>query len=57
MKTRKICSQVTEEIKTDAEAKSSVALDKMVVEMNLKDVKYEDRIQDASKPLYLKRYE
>ena len=57
MKARKVCSQVFEEIKTDIETEKSVALEKIAVKISLKDVNPEERIQEASKPLYLKRYE
>lgn len=57
MRTRKVCSQVFEEIKTDIETERSKALENIAVKISLKDINPEERIQEASKPLYLKRYE
>lgn len=58
MKEKKTNSQLLEEIKRNITAKeNNIALEKLQVKISLQDITLEERIQEASKPLYLKRYE
>ena len=51
-------SQVFEEIEKSFEAERSyVDPEEPTVKISLKDMTQEEKIQEASKPLYLKRYE
>jgi len=58
LKEKKTNSQLLEEIKRNITAKeNNIALEKLQVKISLQDITLEERIQEASKPLYLKRYE
>lgn len=58
MREKKTVPQVFEEIEQKLETeKSHIDLEKFTAKINLKDITQEMRIQEASKPLYLKRYE
>lgn len=58
MSVKKMSSQVFEEIEKNFEAKRSYVYPKEpTVKISLKDMTQEEKIQEASKPLYLKRYE
>lgn len=58
MKEKKTNSQLLEEIKRNITAKeNNIALEKLQVKISIQDITLEERIQEASKPLYLKRYE
>jgi hypothetical protein len=55
---KKASSQVFEEIEQKfATEKSHRDLEKLTVKISLKDLTQEMKIQEASKPLYLRRYE
>lgn len=58
MKGKKASVQVFEEIKQCLEAERTEAkLEKAVIKISLRDMTQRERMQEASKPLYLKRYE
>lgn len=58
MRGKKTSSQVFEGIEPIVEAeKSHGDMDKLTIKISLKDMTLEQKIQEASKPLYLKRYE
>lgn len=58
MRGKKTGLQVFKEIEQKLEAeKSCKDLEKLTVKISLKDTTHEWRMQEASKPLYLKRYE
>ncbi len=51
-------SQVFEKIEQNLEVeKDHVDLEKLPFKIRFKDITQEEKIQEASKPLYLKRYE
>jgi hypothetical protein len=55
---KKTSSQVFKEIEPIIEAeKSHKDLDKLTINISLKHMTLEQKIQEAAKPLYLKRYE
>jgi len=53
---KKSSSQLLEGIRNSFEAEKNSVLEKLV-KISLRDISQEERIQEASKPLYLKRYE
>ncbi len=58
MRGKKTSSQVFAEIDKDLKGEESPPdLEKLAIKISLKDMTLEERIQEASKPLYLKRYE
>ncbi|MFP3984801.1 MAG: hypothetical protein ACLFU9_02370 [Candidatus Bathyarchaeia archaeon] len=58
MKEKKASLQIFKEIERNLGAKNSdVVLEKLVVKISLNDMTTEEKIREASKPLYLKRYE
>ncbi len=58
MKKKKVKSQVLEEIEQHLETEKVVmGLEKLPVRISLRDMTLEERMQEASKPLYLKRSE
>lgn len=58
MSGKRMTSQVFEEIKGNPKAeKNHIDLEQLTAKMSLKDMTQEEKIQEASKPLYLKRYE
>jgi len=58
LREKKTNSQLLEEIKRNTTAEeNNVALEKLQVKISLQDITLEERIQEASKPLYLRRYE
>ena len=58
MSGKKTSTQVFEEIEQNLRAKENrVELEKLTVKISIKDLTQEEKIQEASKPLYLKRYE
>lgn len=57
MRAKKASSQVFADIESKLEIESNSCLEKLVVKMSLKDMTQAERMQEASKPLYLKRYE
>lgn len=57
MGAKKVSSQVFSDIESKLEIESHTCLDKLAVKISLKDMTQAERMQEASKPLYLKRYE
>jgi len=58
LKVKKRTAQVTEEIKQNLNVEENyVELEKLTVAISLKKMTLEEKIQEASKPLFLKRYE
>jgi hypothetical protein len=58
LREKKTNTQLLEEIKRNITAEeSNVALEKLQAKISLQDITLEEKIQEASKPLYLKRYE
>lgn len=58
MRGKKVGSQMLKEIKQSLEAeKDHVSLEKLEAKISIRDMTLEERVQEASKPLYLKRYE
>lgn len=50
-------SQILERVQKDLGEKSLADLEKFTIKISLKNLSREEKIQEASKPLYLKRYE
>lgn len=58
LREKKTSLQLFEEIKQETVVeKDHIALEKLPVKISLKNITLEEKIQEASKPLYLKRYE
>ena len=57
MRAKKVSSQMFSDIESKLEIDSHTFLEKLAVKISLKDMTQAERIQEASKPLYLKRYE
>ncbi|UCE95150.1 MAG: hypothetical protein JSV51_05275 [Candidatus Bathyarchaeota archaeon] len=50
-------SQILERVQKDLGEKNLADLEKFTIKISLKNLSREEKIQEASKPLYLKRYE
>lgn len=58
MSGKKTSSQVLEEIKQNIKAGNGhIDLEQLTVKISLRDMTQEERMQEASRPLYLRRYE
>jgi hypothetical protein len=56
LRRKKPNSELLEEIETDPTAQACEDIDRLV-KISLRDLSHEERINEASKPLYLRRYE
>lgn len=58
MSRKKMTYQVLEEIEQQVQVESNETdLERLAVKISLRDMTQQEKIQDASRPLYLKRYE
>ncbi|MGB9134335.1 MAG: hypothetical protein WCC63_01940 [Candidatus Bathyarchaeia archaeon] len=57
MRRKKTSPQLFEDIENCLEAEKNTADLEKLVKISLRDSSQEERIQEASKPLYLRRYE
>ncbi len=57
MRGKKTSPQLSERIESIIETEEPVDLDRLTIKISLKDITLQERVHEASKPLYLRRYE
>ncbi len=57
MRGKKTSPQLSERIESIVETEEPVGLDRLTIKISLKDITLQERVHEASKPLYLRRYE